>query len=89
MESEVLHTDKEERNILHTMKQGKDNWICHIFHRSCLLKHAIKGELKGTRRRKRRSKHLFDDLKEMRQYWNLKQEAVDHTVWRTHLRRGY
>lgn len=45
--SEVLHTDKEEG--IHTMKQGKDNWICHIFHSSCLLKHAIKGELKGIR----------------------------------------
>jgi hypothetical protein len=41
------------------------------------------------RRRKRRSKHLFDDLKEVRQYWKLKQEAVHHTVQKTNLRRGY
>ena len=88
MESEVLQTD-EEGNIINTMKRGKDNWICHIFHRSCLLKPAIKGELKGIRRRERRSKHPFDDLKEMRQYWNLKEEEVDHTVWKTHFRRGY
>jgi hypothetical protein len=25
----------------------------------------------------------------MRQYWKLKQEALDHTIWRTHFRRGY
>ena len=89
MKSEILETDKEERNILHTMKQGKDSWICHIIHKSCLLKHAIKGQLKGMERPKRRSKHLFADLKEMRQYWNLKQKAVDHTVWKTHFRRSY
>jgi hypothetical protein len=89
MKSEVLPTDKEERNIMHTMKQGKDNWISHIFHRSCLLKHAIKEEVKEMGRRERRSKHPLDDLKEMRQYWNLKQEALDHNVWRTHFRRGY
>lgn len=89
MKSEVLHTDKEERIIIHTMKQGKENWICHNFHRSYLLKHAIKGELKGMGRQERRSKHLFDDLKDVRQYWNLKQNVLDHTVWRTHFRRGY
>jgi hypothetical protein len=90
MKSEVLHRDKEARNILRTMKQKKGNWICNIFHRSCLLKHTIEGELKGMgRQRRRRSKHLLDDLKEMRQYWKLKQEALDHTIWRTHFRRGY
>ena len=89
MKSEELHTDEEERNIIYTMKQGKDNYICYFFHRSCLLKHDIKGELKVIGRRERRSKHLLDDLKEMRQYWKLKQEALDQTVWRTHFIRGY
>jgi hypothetical protein len=50
MKSELLHTDKEERNIIYTMKQGKDNWICHFFHWSCLLKHYIKGEPIGNGR---------------------------------------
>jgi len=50
MKSELLYTNKEERNIIHTMKQGKENWICHNFYRSSFLKHAIKGELKGMGR---------------------------------------
>jgi len=38
---------KVERNILHTGKGKKDNWIGHILHRNCLLKHAIEGKLEG------------------------------------------
>jgi hypothetical protein len=35
---EVLHTVKEERNILHKIKRRKANWSGHILHRNCLLK---------------------------------------------------
>jgi len=31
---EVLQRVKEERNILHTMKRRKANWIGHILHRN-------------------------------------------------------
>jgi hypothetical protein len=41
----VLHTVMEERNILHTIKERKDNWIGHILHRNCLLKHIIEGKI--------------------------------------------
>jgi hypothetical protein len=34
---EVLHRVKEERNILHTIKRRKANWIGHILRRNCLL----------------------------------------------------
>ena len=34
-------------------------------------------------RRGRRRNHLLQDLKERRGYWNLKEEALDRTVWRT------
>jgi hypothetical protein len=44
---EVLHKVKEERNILHTIKGRKANWIGHILRRNCLLKHAIEGNLQG------------------------------------------
>jgi hypothetical protein len=46
----VLHRVKEERNILHTIKRRKANWICHILRRTCLQKHAIEGELRGKDR---------------------------------------
>jgi len=33
-------------------------------------------------RRGRRRKQLLDGLKETRRYWELKEEALDHTLWR-------
>jgi hypothetical protein len=38
---EVRHKVKEERNILHTIKRMKVNWIGDILHRNSLLKHVI------------------------------------------------
>jgi hypothetical protein len=40
---EVLHRVKEERNIVHTIKRRKANWIGHILRRNCLLIHVIEG----------------------------------------------
>jgi hypothetical protein len=84
---EVLHRVKEERNILHTMNRKKANWIGHILHRNCLLKHVIEGKIEGrikvTGRRRKRSKHLLDDLKEKTGYLQLKEEALARTLWRT------
>jgi hypothetical protein len=45
---EVLHRVKKERNILHTVKSRKANWIGHILCRNCLLKHVIAGKINGT-----------------------------------------
>jgi hypothetical protein len=90
---EVLHRVKEESTILHTIKRRKANWIGHILRRNCLLKQVIEGKLEGrieiTVRRGRRRKQLLDDLKEKRRYWKLKEEALDHTQWKTRFGRGY
>jgi hypothetical protein len=80
---------KEERNILHTIRRRKANWIGHILRRNCLLKHIIEGKIIGTRRRGRRRKQLSDDLKKARRYWKLKEEAQDRTLWRIQFERGY
>jgi hypothetical protein len=84
---EVLHRVEEERNILHTIKRRKVNWIGHILRRNCLLKHVIEGKIEGriemTERRGRRRKQILDDLKEKRRYWKLNKEALDRTLWRT------
>jgi hypothetical protein len=81
---EVLHRDKEERNIAHTIKRRKANWIGHILRRKCLLKHVIEGKIEGrievTGRRVRRRKQLLDDLKETKGYWKLKEEALDRSI---------
>jgi len=42
-----------------------------------------------TRRRGRRRRKLLDDLKEMRGYSHLKEEAADRTVWRARFGRGF
>jgi hypothetical protein len=88
-EEAVLHRVKEERNILHAIRRRKANWIGHILRRNCLLSHIIEGKISGTRRRGRRRKQLLDDLKEARRYWRLKEEAQDHTLWRTEFGRGW
>jgi hypothetical protein len=90
---EVLHSVKEERNILHTIKRRKANWIGHVLRRNCLLKHVIEGRIEGrmevTEKRGIKLKQILDDLKEKRGYWKLKEEALDRTLWRTRLGRGY
>ena len=40
-------------------------------------------------RRERRRKQLLDDLKETTEYCKLKQAALDRTLRRTHIGRGY
>ena len=42
-----------------------------------------------TGRRGRRRKKLLDDLRERRGYSHLKEEALDRTVWRARVGRGF
>jgi hypothetical protein len=89
---EVLHRVKDDRNILNTIKRRKANWIGHILHRNCLLKHIIEGKLEGRTQmtgKQGRCKQLLDDLQEKRRYWKLKEDALDHTKCRTRFGRGY
>ena len=90
---EVLLRVNEQRNILHEKRERKANWIGHILRRNCLLQQVIEGKIKGqievTRRRGRRSKKLLDDLKDRRGYCQLKEEALDRTVWRYRFGRGF
>jgi hypothetical protein len=72
---EEIEKVKEERNILHTIKRRKANWICHILDRNCLLKRVIEVQIKGRievmRRQVRRRNLPPDDLQEKRRYWKL------------------
>jgi hypothetical protein len=45
VKNEVLPRVKEERDILHTMKRRKANWIGHILRRDCLVKHVFEGKI--------------------------------------------
>jgi hypothetical protein len=90
---EALLRVNEQRNILHEIRKRTANWIGHILCRNCLLKQVIEGKIKGemevTKRRGRRCKKLLDDLKDRRGYCNLKEEALDRTVWRNRFGRGF
>ena len=89
---EVLLRVNEQRNILHEIRKRKANWIGHILRRNGLLKQVIEGKIKEeievTRRRGRRRKKLLNDLKDRREYYHLKEEALDRTMWRNHFGRG-
>ena len=90
---EVLLRVNEQRNILHEIRKRKANWIGHILRRNCLLQQVIEGKIKRqievTRRRGRRRKKLLDDLKDRRGYCQLKEEALDRTMWRNCFGRGF
>ena len=90
---EVLLRVNEQRNILKEIRKRKANWIGHILRRNCLLQQVIEGKIKGqievTRRRGRRRKKLLDDFKDRRGYCQLKEEALDRTMWRNRFGRDF
>jgi len=40
----VLHRVKAKRNIVHTVKRRKADWIGHVLRGNCLLKHVSEGK---------------------------------------------
>jgi hypothetical protein len=56
---------------------------------SGLLKERYKGRIEVTGRQGRRCRKLLDDLKERRGYSHLKEEALDHTMWRARFGRDF
>ena len=87
--NEVLHTVKGIKIILHIIKRRMANWIGHVLRRNCLLKHIIKGNVKGAKevkRKQERSKQILDDLQAKRGYWILKRGSnrsrpVENSMW--------
>jgi hypothetical protein len=41
----LLHRVNWEKNIIHTIKSRKANWIGHILRRNCILEHVIEGKI--------------------------------------------
>ena len=80
---EVLRRVKEEKNIIHTVKRRKANWIGHIFCRNCLMKHIIEGKIEGrievTGRQGRKRKQLLDDH---RKKGSARSQSVEHWLWK-------
>ena len=90
---EVLLRVNEHRNIVHEIRKRKANWIGHILRRNWLLQQVFEGKIKGqievTRSRGRRRKKLLDDRKDRRGLCQLKEEALDRTMWRNRFGRGF
>jgi hypothetical protein len=93
IKEDVLLTVKEQRNIPHEIRKRKANWFGHILPRNCLLQRVIERKIQEgievTGRQGRRRTKLLDDLKERRGYSHLKEEALDHTMWRARFGRGF
>jgi len=90
--NEVLLRVNEQRNILHAIRKRKANWIGHILRRNCLLQRVIEGKIKGemkVSRRGRRRKKLLVDLKDRRGYSHLKEEALGRTLWGNRFGGGF
>jgi hypothetical protein len=74
-----LRRVKVRKNILHTIKRRKANWIGHILSRNCLVKHSTEGKIEGgTEVTGRQGNERIVEI-----------EATDHTLWRTRFARGY
>jgi hypothetical protein len=89
---EVPYRVKKERNILHTTKRRKTNWIGHSLRRNCLLKHIIKREIGGgtevTGRQRRRCKQPLDSVKKRQRNCKLKEGVLYCPSWRARFWRG-
>jgi hypothetical protein len=74
-----LHSVKEERNILHTIKRMKAVWFGHILRRNCLL-NFIEGKIEEgievMGKQGGRCEQLLYDVKETRGYRKLREEAL-------------
>ena len=88
----VLH-ESNVAYILHEIRKRKANWIGHILRRNCFLQQVIEWKIKRqievTRRRGRRRKKLLEDLRDLRGYCQLKEEALDRTMWRKRFGIGF
>jgi hypothetical protein len=81
---------KEKRNILHTTKRRKANWIGHFLCRNCRLEHVVKGkfeENKSDGKTKKKRQRLINGLKENK--WileigrgSIRSHSVYVTLWR-------
>ena len=80
---QVLDHIGEKRTLLNNILRRKANWIGHILRRNCLLHHAIEGQMTEVKEvGRRRRTQLLDDLRNMRRYWEIKEEAEDRKGWR-------
>ena len=79
---QVLERIGEKRTLVNNILCRKANWIGHILRRNCLLHEAIEGQMSEVKGVGRRRTQLLDDLRNIRRYWELKEETEDRKRWR-------
>jgi hypothetical protein len=71
----------------------KSKSIGYTLHRNSLQKHVIEGKIQGriemTGRRGRRGKQILDNLKKIKGYRKLEQEALDRSLRSIHFGIGH
>jgi hypothetical protein len=72
----VKNEEESRRKGTSYIQRKKANWIGHILHRNCLLRHVTAGEIDGRAEVAvsggRRHKQLLNNVRETRKYWKLK-----------------
>ena len=89
---QVLDRIGEKRTLLNNIVRRKANWIGHILRRNCLLHDAIEGQMKEVKGIGRRRTQLLDDLRNIRRYWEPKEEAgskkMETTIYQSNIRKN-
>ena len=73
---EVLEHTGEVRTLLNNILHRKPKWIRTNLRRNCCLHDAIEGQMPEVKGVGRRSQ-LLNDLRKIKRYWELKEEAED------------
>jgi len=80
---EVLSLVKEQRCLVHVIKQRQANWIGHVLRHECLLKTVLEGKIEGKRTRGKPRRKMLDLLMEQEDkkisYQELKRRA-EHRI---------
>ena len=79
---------KEQRCLVHVIKQRQANWIGHVLRHDCLLKTVLEGKMEGKRTRGKPRRKMLDLLMEQEDkqisYQELKRRAEDRIQWHRH-----
>ena len=68
---DVLFRVKEQRNILHEIRNQKANWIGHILRRNCLLQRVTEGKIQGG---------IEDKEEDVGSYWMTLRKGEDTVI---------
>ena len=69
---------EEKRTLLNNNLRGKANQIGNILRRNCLLPDALEAQMTAVKGAGKT--HLFDDLRNRRRFWDLKEEVEDRKI---------